>query len=99
VARETREMRLITKVIQRSDLLENSLAEFIAVRRAPGPKWRSWEGVTVDLNAVIDEIVGIATLRAWASVYGIPDNTRPDGSHGISASKYAAAVRKLGIKI
>lgn len=97
---ETREMRLITKVIQLSDIKERSLAEFIAARRAPGPDWHSWEGVTVDLEKVTGEVVGIATLRTWADVYGIPDGTRLNGEHGgTRAKQYANALKRAGITI
>ena len=98
-ARETREMRLITKVIRASRGPEKSLAEFIAKRRAPGPGWRSWEGVTVDLNEVIGEIVGIASLRTWGAAYGIPDGTRPDGTNSMTAEDYAEAIKEAGIEI
>jgi hypothetical protein len=97
--KETREMRLITQVIRMSRAKENSLAEFIAKRRAPGPNWRSWEGVTIDLNEVIGEIVGIASLRVWGNAYGIPDGTRPGGRNGISAEDYAKAIKEAGITI
>jgi hypothetical protein len=97
--KETREMRLMTRVIQMSDVPEKTLAEFIAHRRAPGEHWRSWEGVTVDLNEITGEVVGIATLRTWATIYGIPDGTRQNGNSGITPATYAKAVRKAGITI
>lgn len=99
--RETREMRLITRVIQLSDVPETSLAEFIARRRAPGADWRSWEGVTVDLHEVIGEVVGIASLRGWAAVYRIPDATRLNGKENVEAAAkgYASALKRAGITI
>lgn len=98
--RETENMAYITKIIQLSDVPETSLAEFIARRRAPGPDWRSWEGVVIDLHEVTGRVVSIATIRSWAVYFGIPDATRLNGEYGgTSAEQYANAISRAGITI
>jgi hypothetical protein len=95
---ETREMRLITRLIETSKRPEHSLAEFIAKRRAPGKNWRSWEGVSIDLHEATGEVFGIASLRSWAHIYGIPESTRPYGTN-LSPEDYAAKLAEAGIKV
>lgn len=95
---ETREMRLITQVIKLSDA-GVSLAEFIATRRAPGDRWSTWDEITIDLHAIIKEVVTDVSLRKWATRYGIPENTRKDGSGEVSAADYAKALKRAGVTI
>jgi hypothetical protein len=96
---ETREMRLISKVIELTpDVPETSLDQFIARRRQPGDQWASWDQVTIDLYRVIDQIVTDVTLRRWAEKYGIPEGTLPEGGP-VTADEYAAAMQKARIDL
>lgn len=71
---ETREMRLVSRLIRLSDqTADESLAEFIAWRRHPGQGPLSWNEISHALTPVIDEVVTEGTIRKWAASYGIPD--------------------------
>lgn len=73
---ETREMRLVSKLIEQSKAVKDkALVDFLARRRHPAMQL-SWDQVSFQLAAVIGEIVTDGTLRKWASVYGIPDGGR-----------------------
>lgn len=94
---ETREMRLVTKVIELSDAVsESSLPEFIAVRRQPeSNRWSTWDEITIDLHAVTGEVITDVSLRRWAHRYGIPET-----SGGlVTRAEYAKAMRQNHIKI
>jgi hypothetical protein len=74
---ETREMRLISRIIRDSKRVpERSLMEFIATRRRPGGDWHSWNDVMIALREACDETINTATLRSWAAVYGVPSAPR-----------------------
>lgn len=93
---ETREMRLVSKVVELTEVREMSLPEFIAVRRLPGDRWSTWDELSYDLTEVIGEIVTSGTLRRWAKRYGIPETTSKDDSPK-AAIAYSAALRKADI--
>jgi hypothetical protein len=91
-------MRLITQVIKLTHA-GNSLAEFIAARRAPGDGWSTWDEITIELHGILNQVITDVTLRKWATRYGIPENTRKDGSGLTSAADYAKALKRAGITI
>ena len=72
---ETREMRLISQIIESSRKVSDvSLAQFIARRRHPEAGPNSWNEISHALTPVIfGEFVTEGTIRKWAAVYGIPD--------------------------
>jgi hypothetical protein len=94
--RETREMRLLSRVIR--DAGKGDLPLFLAIRRQPGAHWRSWEQIAFDLHGVTDELITREGIRRWARKYGIPENTtREDGPK--LATAYRTAVKRAGIEI
>jgi hypothetical protein len=93
---ETREMRLVSKVIELHEDRDASLPEFIARRRLPGTTWRTWDELSFELTEVIGEIVTDGTLRRWAKRYGIPESTTAEQDDGV-AKAYTAVLRKAGI--
>ena len=97
---ETREMSLVTKVIELSPAAsETSLPQFIAARRVPDdPRWRTWDQITIDLYYLIGQVVTDVTLRRWASRYGIPEGTQPSGSP-ITKTEFEQALEEHSIKI
>lgn len=93
--RETREMRLISRVLEGTG--KGDLATFLASRRHPA-YWRSWEQIAFDLHGATGELITREGIRRWARKYGIPENTtRDDGPKLIGA--YRAAVKRAGIEI
>lgn len=72
-AEETREMRLFSALLIATD--QDPLAVFLAKRRLPGPTWRTWEQITIDMHAATGETVTREGLRRWAIRYGIPDDS------------------------
>jgi hypothetical protein len=89
-ARETREMRLISRVLTKSR--KGTLAEFLAKRRLPGDTWRSWEQISFDLHGETGELITREGIRRWANHYGIPLNTMPGDGDKLVA-KYRTAVK------
>lgn len=73
---ETREMRLVDRLLQLSEDPDN-LRCFIARRRHPDQGPLSWDQISFELAKHLGgEIVTDGTLRKWAAVYGIPDGGR-----------------------
>lgn len=93
---ETREMRLVGKVIELSSLPEIDLPAFIAVRRLPGDSWRTWDEISFELAEVTGEIVTDMTLRHWAKRYDIPEDTKRDDTGATAKRGYVTAMSKLG---
>jgi hypothetical protein len=94
---ETREMRLFSKVIAAyRPVVDKSLPEFIARRRAPGEGWMTWDEVRYELHKATGEFVTDGSIRRWAKRYGIPEDTsaEPGGSAG-----YTEALAESGITI
>lgn len=96
---ETREMRLLSKVIKMSKGPETSLPQFIARRRRPGKNWRTWPELAFEIAGVSDEVIADQSLRQWAKRYGIPEDTVADGSKGTSLEAYDRAMKDAGITI
>jgi hypothetical protein len=97
---ETREMRLLSKLIKLSDAVpDESLPEFIARRRSPGTQWRKWPELGYEIADVSDEVIADQSLRQWAKRYGIPEDTTADARTGPSAKVYAKAIERAGIII
>lgn len=72
----TREMRLVSRI------LDGRLADFLALRRTPGPTWKSWENIGYDLKELTGESFSREAIRRWAICLGIPVDSRPsDGPH------------------
>lgn len=99
-ANETREMRLLTKVIELSKKTkELSLPEFIAVRRQPdSEQWKTWDEITIALYEVTGEVITDVSLRRWAERYGIPEITQPEGSP-VTPDQYREILAEHSIKI
>lgn len=96
---ETREMRLISRVIKLTrGVTDTSLPEFIARRRTPGDGWRTWDELSFDLAEVIGEIVNDAALRRWAKGYGIPETSKRIGTDD-EAAAYRADLESAGIVV
>lgn len=93
---ETREMRLVGKVIELSELPESDLPSFIAQRRLPGDSWRTWDEISFELAEVIGDIVTNGTLRHWAKRYTIPEDTRRDDTGATAKRAFVTAMSKLG---
>lgn len=93
---ETREMRLISKVIELHGDRDRSLPEFIGRRRQPGSAWRTWDELSFELTELIGEIVTDGTLRRWAKRYGIPESTTADQDDKV-AKAYVAVLREVNI--
>jgi hypothetical protein len=95
--RETREMRLISRLLT-SARKGVPLPVFIAARRDPSGNWRSWEQITIDLHAATGETITREGIRRWARKYGIPEDTKPnDGALLVRA--YYAKLKQAGITI
>jgi hypothetical protein len=94
--RETREMRLISRILFDADL--GGLPEFLASRRLPGNGWRSWEQITIDLHKATDETITREGIRRWARKYGIPEDTKPTDGPALTKA-YRAKVKRAGITI
>lgn len=97
---ETREMRLISKVIELTELGrdDQSLPQFIARRRLPGVSWRTWDELSFELAEVLGEIVTDGTLRRWAKRYGIPEDTAADAdTEGVQ--RYRDALTEANIAL
>jgi hypothetical protein len=93
---ETREMRLVGKVIALTKGIgDKSLPEFIARRRSPGGGWRTWDELSYELTQIIGEIITDGTLRHWAKRYGIPEGTKADGD----GEAYVQALTEASISI
>lgn len=106
---ETREMRLFSKVIEldkeiahlnndASVSTDDSLPQFIARRRMPGDGWRTWDEIRYELRDVAGEIVSDGSMRTWARRYGVPENTKADGSDK-AIQEYTDALREAGIDL
>lgn len=97
---ETREMRLLGKLIQMTKSVpDKSLPEFIARRRAPGKSWRTWAELSYEIATVSGEVIADQSLRQWAKRYGIPEDTKADERSGPSAGTYAETIGRSGITI
>lgn len=92
---ETREMRLVSKLIAAAKAGDESLTQFLAVRRLPGDRWSTWDQITIDLHAITGEVITDVSLRRWASRYGIPETTTREGS----AADYRKALKKVGVTL
>ena len=88
--RETREMRFFSAALK-----GGGLAPYIALRRAPGATWMTWEQIVFDLHSDTGETVTRAGLTNWAKRYGIPTDTRPTGD----LAEYLATIAECGITI
>jgi hypothetical protein len=95
--RETREMRLISRLLA-SARKGAPLPVFIAQRRDPSGNWRSWEQITIDLHAATGETITREGIRRWARKYGIPENTKPTDGH-VEILAYRAGLKRAGIEI
>lgn len=94
---ETREMRLVGKVIALTKGVKDaSLPEFIGRRRIPGEQWRTWDEISFELTDVIGEIVTDGTLRRWAKRYQIPESTTKTMDDDAKAA-YLAVLAEAGI--
>lgn len=100
-SKTTREMRLISHIIGLSDAIsEQSLPEFIAVRRMPGERYSTWDEITIDLHKILaGEVITDVTLKNFAGRYGIPQHTRKDGAGEVTTAEYVKALKRAGIKI
>lgn len=97
---ETREMRLVGRVINLSAGIEDTgLADFIARRRLPGATWRTWDEISFELAEVLGEIVTNGTLRHWAKRYGVPEDTKADDSGKTNTRQFRSALTKAHITI
>jgi hypothetical protein len=98
--RETREMRLISRLLagSRRPGAPRSLPAFLAIRREPGPEWRTWEQITLDLYEVTGELITREGIRRWARKYGIPEDTKPNDSPAL-VKAYHAKLKRAGIEI
>lgn len=95
--KETREMRLVSRLIEMSpEVTDASLAQFIARRRHPESGPQSWNEISHALTPVIGEIVTEGTLRKWADAYGVPDR---GPRIRITAREYAAGLKAVGISL
>lgn len=92
----TREMRLFSALLiaKRKD----PLPVFLARRRRPGPTWRTWEQITIDMYAVTGETVTREGLRRWAIRYGIPDDSSRVATDD-ETNYYHDRLRKAGIAL
>jgi hypothetical protein len=95
---ETREMRLISRLIEMSsEVSDTSLAQFIARRRHPEAGPNSWNEISHALTPVIfGEFVTEGTIRKWAAAYGIPDR---GPRIKITTREYASGLKAAGISL
>jgi hypothetical protein len=91
-ASETREMRLLSTVLHGQT--GKTLPTLIAEARQPGAEHKSWDELLVTIKEVTGEIVGTASLRKWAAVYGVPE-----GSKDMDPADYREALRSKHITI
>lgn len=97
---ETREMRLLGRVIQMTKSVpDKSLPEFIARRRAPGKAWRTWPEISYEIAQVSGEVIADQSLRQWAKRYRIPENTTADARSGPSVADYDELIEEAEITI
>jgi len=92
MATETREMRLLSMVLHRK--LKQTLPTLIATARQPGDEHKSWDELLVTIKNATGETVSTASLRKWASVYGIPE-----GGKDMSPTEYREHLSRSHITI
>lgn len=97
---ETREMRLVSKLISLSPAVsDESLPQFLAARRRPNHEaWRTWDEITWELKNLTGEIFTDVSLRRWGKRYGIPEGTALAGGQ-VTPDDYAQAMREAGIAL
>lgn len=86
---ETVGMRLIDARLGRL----GPLPKFIAARRVPGDRWRSWQKIAAEIAALTGETPTHYGVQKMARAYGIPENTKRAGTAEQKAI-YLAAVRR-----
>lgn len=95
--RETREMRLVSRLIDASrKTTDKSLVEFIARRRHPSEGPHSWNEISHALTPVLGELITEGTVRKWAHAYGIPD---PGPRVKLTAQEYDEGLEAEGITL
>lgn len=101
VTAPTREMRLVSRILAGADepVPGYALAVLIAQRRRPGPKWMSWEQLTIELYQHTGETITREGIHRWAKRLGIPDDTRRDDGGRLITAYDRTVKRSTGIDL